>query len=306
MKCFYHRSDLDGIGSAAVLHYSIGSKTGASRTNYIGMGHSDIVKISKRQNTLILDIYRHNKYTNIQINVGEDVYILDFCFSDINIIEMLNKYTNLTIIDHHKTTRDRLDSNNINLANDFVFINPKESAILLTWKFFNINEKIPPVIKLLSDYDTWQLSDPKVKAFNLGLRRRVSGDPVNKIWDKLFETDFVVIENILKDGEIIVENEKYENERLCKNNAFDSEINGYKAICVNTTRYCSDVFDSIWDENKYDIMVGFRLLNNKLWSVSFYTTKNDIDCSEIAKFYGGGGHPQASGCMVENINFLKK
>ena len=37
------------------------------------------------------------------------------------------------------------------------------------------------------------------------------------------------------------------------------------------------------------------------YTFSFYSTKEEIDCSEIAKSFGGGGHRWASGCTVKNF-----
>lgn len=38
------------------------------------------------------------------------------------------------------------------------------------------------------------------------------------------------------------------------------------------------------------------MVNQK--SISYRTTKDDIDLSEIAKHFGGGGHPKAAGSRV--------
>jgi nanoRNase/pAp phosphatase (c-di-AMP/oligoRNAs hydrolase) len=43
----------------------------------------------------------------------------------------------------------------------------------------------------------------------------------------------------------------------------------------------------------------FYFAKNK-WVVSLYTTK-DIDVSEIAKKYGGGGHKQAAGFTCDKL-----
>jgi nanoRNase/pAp phosphatase (c-di-AMP/oligoRNAs hydrolase) len=39
------------------------------------------------------------------------------------------------------------------------------------------------------------------------------------------------------------------------------------------------------------------------WKVSFRSVK-DIDVSEIARKYNGGGHPRSAGTYVDDINFL--
>ena len=44
-------------------------------------------------------------------------------------------------------------------------------------------------------------------------------------------------------------------------------------------------------------MIPFRF-DGKEWSYSLYTTK-DIDCSALAKKYGGGGHKKAAGFKAD-------
>jgi nanoRNase/pAp phosphatase (c-di-AMP/oligoRNAs hydrolase) len=46
--------------------------------------------------------------------------------------------------------------------------------------------------------------------------------------------------------------------------------------------------------------------DGKAWQCSIYTTKNDIDCSVIAKSLGGGGHAGAAGFTTDAIFKLIK
>jgi nanoRNase/pAp phosphatase (c-di-AMP/oligoRNAs hydrolase) len=40
----------------------------------------------------------------------------------------------------------------------------------------------------------------------------------------------------------------------------------------------------------------------KLWIISIYSTKKNIDCSELARKYKGGGHFSAAGMQVLDIS----
>ena len=44
------------------------------------------------------------------------------------------------------------------------------------------------------------------------------------------------------------------------------------------------------------------MVNQK--SISYRTTKEDIDLSEIAKHFGGGGHPKAAGAELANNRYM--
>jgi nanoRNase/pAp phosphatase (c-di-AMP/oligoRNAs hydrolase) len=50
-------------------------------------------------------------------------------------------------------------------------------------------------------------------------------------------------------------------------------------------------------------MVTFVRRVDKLWNVSLYSTKPEIDCGEIAKSFGGGGHKGAAGFQGKELPF---
>lgn len=76
-----------------------------------------------------------------------------------------------------------------------------------------------------------------------------------------------------------------------------------KAIAVNLGHTNSKVFDSVWDESKYDLMITFVRRKDKLWNVSLYSTKEDVDCGAICKSFGGGGHFSAAGFTAKELPF---
>ena len=53
----------------------------------------------------------------------------------------------------------------------------------------------------------------------------------------------------------------------------------------------------------YDLMITFVRRKDKLWNVSLYSTKEDVDCGAICKSFGGGGHKGAAGFQVKELPF---
>lgn len=76
---------------------------------------------------------------------------------------------------------------------------------------------------------------------------------------------------------------------------------GLRAICLNGGGFNSDVFKTVYNPTKHDVMMPFQY-NGTFWTFSLYTTKPEIDCNEIAKLYGGGGHKQAAGFQVDRLS----
>jgi len=210
----------------------------------------------------------------------------------------------LTWIDHH-----------ISAINDYKeFIGEGESfcnAVLEngiaacegTWKHLFPDKQMPLAVKLLGEYDTWRNSDKQrweneILPFQFGMRlycNSVESFPID-----VFENEELV-KQIINEGLTILKYQSQVNELQCKKASFETEFNGLRAICLNGGGFNSDVFKSVYDESKHDIMMPFQF-DGKKWTISLYTTKDEVDCSVIAKANGGGGHKKAAGFQVEDIS----
>ena len=119
-------------------------------------------------------------------------------------------------------------------------------------------------------------------------------------WVSLFDVEEV--QRITEVGGIILRYQSIENRKYCQACAFETEIDGLKCIAINKMLTNSKVFDSVWDNTKYDTMLTFGWRNGQ-WTVSLYSDRVDIDVSETAKKYGGGGHKGASGFQCTKLPF---
>jgi hypothetical protein len=117
-----------------------------------------------------------------------------------------------------------------------------------------------------------------------------------------------LIKDTIKDGQLILKYQKQENEKYAKSCAMEIDFKGFKAIAINKLLTNSQIFDSVWDESKYDLMITFGVRANGMWTMSFYSTKENVDCSEIAKIFNGGGHAGAAGCNFKTLppDFVKQ
>lgn len=172
-----------------------------------------------------------------------------------------------------------------------------------TWKHLFPERQMPLSVKLLGEYDTWRNSDKQrweneILPFQFGMRlycNSVDSFPVD-----VFENEELV-KQIIHEGLTVLKYQSQVNELQCKKASFETEFNGLRAICLNVGGFNSDVFKSVYDESKHDIMMPFQF-DGKKWTISLYTTKDEVDCSIIAKANGGGGHKKAAGFQVEDIS----
>lgn len=276
----YHKKDLDGWCSGAIMK----------------LKYPDIKLIGYDYGEEIPDIPK-----------GEPVIMSDVSFPMEKMLEISSNCDyNLLWIDHHISAIKDFEEF---VGNDSPFcqavLSTDVAACELTWKTL-MKTEVPSAVYLLGVYDTWRakddpLWDDSVMPFQMAMKA-VCNHP-DKFPTRLFE-DEDMVNSFIKDGRAIVNYNKTNYQSLCDLRSFELELDGYKAIAINHGDFSSRIFDSVWDPNKYDIMICFAYSGKGYWTVSFYTEKPDIDVSEIAKKRGGGGHKGAAGCQLKDINTL--
>lgn len=288
---FYHKSDLDGRCSSAILKYHIPDIT------LVGIDHGD-------------------PFPWNMINSGTIVYMCDFSLPDINLMYRLwEKSAEFIWIDHHKSAIERYNT----FCNDFYTINRTswslsgsrsigKAACELTWEWFHPNEEVPLFIELLGAYDTWRNSDQDfweemILPFQYGVQiESMNPEYHMEIWKEYFEDSGNlngILQETVEQGTSIHDYLNQRNAQNAERNAYEAEFEGIRAICINSLEHSSSILDSVYNPDIHDIMIVYTHQKDS-WYISLYSTKDDIDCSKLASKYGGGGHFSASGFRISN------
>ena len=245
----------------------------------------------------------------------ERVYIVDFSISPEMMSKLLRITSNVTWIDHHKTSIEKYDNfpERIKGIRDV-----NHSGSLLTWVYFQMmmpdnsftyEELInlaPDYIKIIDDYDMWTFKLPETKEFHEGFAL-LPHEPEDISWSLLGIDSKEWINRIANDGKITIKYRRYLMNEVFNSYGFETEINGYKAYAVNQGIISSDDFENYVTENflnKYDVLIGFIYDGEKY--TSQLRTLKDIDISPIAVSYGGGGHPKACGFTHKDMILVRK
>lgn len=278
MKCFYHR-DMDGQCAAAIVYHSqvwmYQDGVTAMTPEMIDIDYKDVVDLSK-------------------ISPNEEIWIVDFSFKPEVMEKVLQLTKNITWIDHHKTAMEYKYSQELKGIRDNSF-----SGCELTWKYIHPDIPLPLVVKMLGRYDVWDFSEYKndLNKLQAGIRLWDTS-PISDNWERWLRGSYDATDELLR-GTIALQYRDSQYASLIKAWSFFAEFEGYKAVCCNAGSVSSQLFDSVKED--YDLMIPF-CFDGKQWTVSLYT-KKDIDCSEIAKKYGGGGHKQAAGFQCKELPF---
>jgi hypothetical protein len=286
----YHHDDMDG--------HSSGGLTGA---------------FLMKNNVLMEDIkyYRMSygdNFDDSQINYDEDiVFFVDFSLQPYTrMTELGDKLPtgNLFWIDHHITTRRFLDENPDFNWQGIVHEGTK-AACALVWEWFENTTPIHAGIELISQYDTWNKEgeydwDNEVLPYQLYLAS-IETNPCNtNFWSKfVYPSEEDTIPKEIKEGKAIQGFNNRRQGKLVKDNAYEIDFCGYKAIVMNTPERGSIQFGPMVEN--YDLALVY-CNQGPHWTVSLYSEKPEVDCGALAKQIGedsplksGGGHKGAGG-----------
>jgi len=276
MKTFFHRADLDGHCSGAIIKHK------NPYCKMVGVDYGDILDKES-------------------IEKNETVFVVDFCFP---LEDMIWLYLNadLIFIDHHKTSMDMLESIPIAGKREI-----GKAACELTWEFLYPDMIHPWSVFALGAYDTWRFSSEiaadqdfmGILPFQYGMRAQADTGPENlQLWKDVLEHNNKVLD-IIKHGRVILDYEKTQNTKFAAMMAYETTFEGLNIIAMNKPFANSMVFDSVYDPEKHDAMMLITAKSPDDYKYSLYSTKPEIDVSEIAKKYGGGGHKGAAGFLSD-------
>lgn len=216
---------------------------------------------------------------------------------------------NIIWIDHHKSAIEKWPSIISGLRIDGV------AACRLAWQWFAESEpfifqkrhfvdrqvKEPLAVQLAGEYDIWDKREPKAEVFQFSLRS-VPAEELD--WNALLAPDEGGYFTWLLDRGFLLRNYQQQNDAGVVNyRSFMVEFEGLKFLALNTAR-CNSLTFAAKDvpETGHDALMGFYF-NGSKWSFSLYHAnhRKDLDLSQIAVKYGGGGHRGACGFKVSHL-----
>ena len=282
MICIYHSRDLDGWMSAAIV------KLRHPEVELIGWDYGQPIPSPLDETSLII--------------------LVDVCLPKPT-MDMLGKNGtgNLIWIDHHISAIKEMKVDGV--PEPAGLRNIHFAACELTWKYFFPNENMPEIVRLLGRYDCFgHKGTPEeltVLQFQYGARAAIANpDDAYKYLKQIVNTidppETTIVGWLLDTGRAIY---KY----LCTEaqqtyaKKFTVMFDTYKFAMVNQERFNPINFGIDYHKDGYDGFLCFWYQNGK-WSFSLYNDNGLVDCSEICKQNGGGGHKGAAGFTKTSLD----
>ena len=292
IKLFTH-TDLDGISCEILGRLAFREDISIDRCNY-GNVDSKVEKFLK-------DANKYDKIFITDISVNKEV------------ADELNNISNkVVLLDHHKTAL---------WLNDYPYAlvqveDESVGKLCGTYLFYEHLKKnheefddtfsLTTFVDYVRMYDTWEWKDKYNNIISKRLNDLMYMDGVNEFIDKMIYR----LENncpIFDDTDILklnIEQENIDSYVAQKDKTLivnDNLFSGYTVGIVFADKYISELGNKLNELHpNLDFVV---LIDMTSLTVSYRTVKNNIDLSTIAKKYGGGGHPKASGSKF-NISII--
>jgi len=278
----YYHNDMDGKCSAAIVKHAYGDR---ANIEFVPLMYDDDVELPG-------DIWAHDR-----------VYILDFTLPKRQMDELCTLLPRKDVIwiEHHVTQLVKYEDK----YSHFEGIRKNGTASSnLTWKFMygQFNEP-PPVVRCVSNMDLWKkdnLNDVHLYEWLI----TYMGGPQDAKWDSLFQRSEIPYEMIER-GQVLRNSRINQMQTDVLRAGYESDIDGHKCFKVNYSS-CESISDAgrfICDELGYKLAWIYHARKNndgKLVRVNSLRGSDEIDVSEIAMKYGGGGHKEAAG-FVERL-----
>ena len=279
-------NDLDGVGCYIVAKYLFGD------TCDIDVSFCTHHSLKEVLDETILCMNEFNRIYITDIAPTEEYFDLFFSKAFIDKTELF---------DHHKTSEFLTDY-------DFSHVHVEKNRVLqsgttLFYEYLKglegINkpthylEKFVELIRLWDTWDWYKTNNLEAKALN---------DLLYLKGIKWFYKDMLVLldedEGLFSAvDEIMLTYEADKKKRYIKAKSkeiIEYDLDDYHIGVIFAEQYVSELGNNVCEQHpEFDFVV---VVSGK--TCSFRTVKENIDVSEIAKHYGGGGHPKASGCPI--------
>lgn len=312
----YHAHCQDGFFSA----YFAWKKFGYQDTDYVPVTHRPVLDMNPVDSMQYL-LQGTNK--TIEQCKETDLYIFDFCFPSSFLEVYKDLFKSITVLDHHETIFDDLNSVYSNTITDKGWYNFKvspntevsftaeECAAKMVYRHFYNALNVPWYLELISDRDLGKRHFEQTDLFYHGLTiyKPYRFEDI----DYLVESDFA---DIVELGKLVERNRLDIVKVICENIipvTCEHDGKEYKGAIVNTDlSNSSDVGNYILlCLNKYDFCIIFSIKDNKTAHCSIRST-HGFDSTLIAEKFNGGGHKTSGGfgislsdlCPILNNNKL--
>ena len=276
--CFYHAGCPDGFGAAWSVRCAWGGDAW-----FVARGHEDTVRLADCEDAIVA-------FVDIAPSAGE-------------LRELAEVATQVIVLDHHVTARDRLMTDlsavsELEADGHVLHFDLGHSGSVLAWQYFHPDEPVPDLLRYVEDQDLWNWALEDSNAINAAI---ASYPREFEVWDRLAGDP---IENLAEQGQPILRSNRIEVERRL-DHARPIALGTKRIEAINASNNRSEIGHELAKRAKFGSQWGlvYRVEGADVFATIY--SIGDLDVSKTALEHGGGGHKNASGFRVPLERWLK-
>lgn len=202
------------------------------------------------------------------------------------------------VFDHHKTAENVVTSHPFR-----GFFLSSCSGAGLAWvlggRIFGgyINDPMPEALQYIQDRDLWRWQLVKSKEVNASI---YTDNPTPEYIDQLVKN--WNLQRHIARGEAILEYQDRQVSQVARR-AYPGFVAGIPMMLVNSPLLQSEIGNKLAEDHQVPALV-WRVVGPGKVECSFRSLDHLPDVSVIAARFGGGGHRNASGCVLREIELL--
>ena len=277
--CVYHAACPDGFGAAWATW-----KAWAGEGEFIARGHSDRMSGPLVEDALLL--------------------FVDIAPKPDELAELAEHAARVVVLDHHWTNQKKFEEEPELLTalqqdGHEIHFDMQHSGAVLTWRYLFPDQRAPNLLSYVEDQDIWAWKLPNSAEVNAA----ISSYPQDfETWTSLAARD---VDDLAREGAPIVRTDAVEVERATRNPSPIS-LAGRRVESINARARRSAIGHALAERKAFGQQWGcvYRIEGSRVHATLY--SIGDLDVSEVAAEYGGGGHKNAAGFTLSLETWLKE
>lgn len=243
---------------------------------------------------------------------GQHVAIVDFSYPEPSLSQIFAEAASLVVLDHHKSARPALahlasvpaDGEGpfaIHDAGLVVQYSTTHSGAGLAWRYYK--GSVPWIARYVEDRDLWRWGLPGSRDVNAYLQLQIAGKGTEEAFQAIHTIHHYLDANDAAEKGSLVRrvHEQYTQDAIkyatwCRVQTNDVAL---KYVAVQAPRWCaSELGNALLDAHPDADFSAVVTPQKAFTQFSLRSCAGRADVSEVASWYGGGGHREAAGCTI--------
>lgn len=268
----YHADCADGFGAAWACHQRFGNSARYQPVHY-------------------------GSPPDVSLFEGERVLMVDVSFPREALVERMAAADAFLLVDHHQTAFEEVGD----LPNAVFDLG--KSGASLAWHLLHPGVALPSLLQAVEDRDLWKWALPDSKAI---LRCLDSYPMTFEAWSHMARRVEQDLSGVKAEAQVL--EREYERQLgFIIQEARPIEQAGWKGLSVNAPHaFASDIGNRFYAQEGVDFGFTWHARKDGKFRCSWRTdAKGPVRALDLARAWGGGGHPNAAGATLDPSVFLE-